>query len=213
MALDPGAEPPRINICWVPRGGEGVLNHLSNLRKMPFLLASCSLPGKRFSSGWNTSSSKNACVGGYAPRPYTGTFSAIFLTLNQQLGQKGALKILYFWSIPAPIISAEFFLNQFETPGIRPRIAPVTYSGSNSPDGLRLGSSCSRHGRHNSCLCSFKLQRDDTTANSHGLLFREYHNNNMALLPCVEEIEQKFGQLEGITFRGFFIGEHYVEQT
>ena len=35
----------------------------------------------------------------------------------------------------------------------------------------------------------------------------------MALLPCVEEIEQKFGQLEGITFRGFFIGEHYVEQT
>ena len=35
----------------------------------------------------------------------------------------------------------------------------------------------------------------------------------MALLPCVEEIEQKFGQLEGITFRGFFVGEHYVEQT
>ena len=44
---------------------------------MPFLLASCSLPGRRFSSEWNTSSSKNACVGGYAPRPYTGTFSAI----------------------------------------------------------------------------------------------------------------------------------------
>ena len=35
----------------------------------------------------------------------------------------------------------------------------------------------------------------------------------MALLPCVEEIEQKFGQLEGITFRGFFVGQHYVEQT
>ena len=35
----------------------------------------------------------------------------------------------------------------------------------------------------------------------------------MALLPCVEEIEQKFDQLEGITFRGFFVGEHYVEQT
>ena len=46
-----------------------------------------------------------------------------------------------------------------------------------------------------------------------GTDFYSGSNNNMALLPCVEEIEQKFGQLEGITFRGFFIGEHYVEQT
>ena len=43
-----GGTSPYKHLLSTPSGG-GVLNHLSNLRKMPFLLASCSLPGRRFS--------------------------------------------------------------------------------------------------------------------------------------------------------------------
>ena len=147
---------------------------------MPSRLASCSLPGRSVSQGWNASSSKNACVGGYAPRPYAGTFLGNLSYIISTFGARRCTENSVFLKHPSSDnIGRVSFLNQFCLRLLGEDHASRAWHIQDRTARMDcvVGSSCSNYGRprgrHYSCLCSFKLQRDDTTMNWQGLLFQE----------------------------------------